>query len=230
VSPKSVYHSLEQYSLHSSSLTSSAYLNDDDLSPLTFSPPTLVPFNLLPHSEPGQQSIFERSFTYNSPFQPLGAGALFSFSTKVCRTPSPPLSTPISSDYTTRYQTRLLCVDVPLRWCSFPECETDHDLIPVDLASKKYIPDPSIIVPTISIGKSSLLLWDNNLDDCGDIPLRSPSSEEFYLDATILAEYGDEEMQKVYELTSKNEKWEKERRGTHCAWWRRDSYPDLNDF
>lgn len=121
-------------------------------------------------------------------------------------------------------------MDVPLRWCSFPECETDHDLIPVDLASKKYIPDPSIVVPTISIGKSSLLLWDNNLDDCGDIPLCSPSSEEFYLNATMLAEYGDEEMQKVYKLTSKNEKWEKERRGTHCAWWRRDSYPDLNDF
>ena len=73
-------------------------------------------------------------------------------------------------------------------------------------------------------------LTDNNLDDCGNIPLRSPSSEEFYLDATILAEYDDEEMPKVYELTSKNEKWEKECHGTHCAWWPRDSYPDLNNF
>jgi hypothetical protein len=107
-------------------------------------------------------------------------------------------------------------MDAPeIRWCSFPGCETDDDLIPAELASKNYIPDPSIIVPTASTGKRSLLFWDNDLDDPRDIPTRhSPPPEDFYLDPTILAECGDEELQKVYELrqrTSKNEKSERER-------------------
>jgi hypothetical protein len=43
---------------------------------------------------------------------------------------------------------------------------------------------------------------------------RSPSPENFYLDPTILAECGDEELQHVYELrqrTAKSEKWDRER-------------------
>ena len=107
-------------------------------------------------------------------------------------------------------------MDMPdIRWCSFPGCETDDDLIPMELASKNYIPDPSETVPTSSTGTRSLLLWDHDYNDRCDMPIpRSPSPENFYLDPTILAECGDEEMQNVYELrqrTAKSEKWDRER-------------------
>ena len=105
--------------------------------------------------------------------------------------------------------------DMDIRWCSFPGCETDDDLIPMELASKNYIPDPSETVPTSSTGSRSLLLWDHDYNDRCDMPIpRSPSPENFYLDPTILEECGDEELQNVYELrqrTAKNEKWDRER-------------------
>ena len=109
-----------------------------------------------------------------------------------------------------------LDMDMPdIHWCSFPGCETDDHLIPMELASKNYIPDPSETVPTGSTGTRSLLLWDNDYNDRCDMPIpRSPSPEIFYLDPTILAECGDEELQNVYELrkrTAKSEKWDRER-------------------
>ena len=186
---------LEQYPLHSSSLTSSTYIqvDDDDLSPLTFSPPTLVPLDLLSPSEPGQPSAFKRSFTYNSPFQ-LPHHSFFDFdpSVLVPCSPSRRPSATLPALEPSTFDTNLFRLhnsvpespplhhanmDVPkICWCSFkfPGCETDDDLIPVELASKKYIPDPSIIVPTISTGKSSLILWDNDLDDCSNIPRTLP--------------------------------------------------------
>ena len=107
-------------------------------------------------------------------------------------------------------------MDMPdVRWCSFPGCKTDDDLIPMELASKNYIPDPSETVPTSSTGTRSLLLWDHDYNDRCDMPIpRSPSPENFYLDPTILEECGDEELQNVYELrerTAKSEKWDRER-------------------
>jgi len=107
-------------------------------------------------------------------------------------------------------------MDMPdIRWCSFPGCQTDDDLIPMELASKNYIPDPSETVPTSSTGSRSLLLWDHDYNDRCDMPIpRSPSPEPLYLDPTILAECGDEELQNVYELrqrTAKSEKWDRER-------------------
>ena len=107
-------------------------------------------------------------------------------------------------------------MDMPdIHWCSFPGYETDDDLIPMELASKNYIPDPSESVPTSSTGTRSLLLWDHDYNDRCDMPIpRSPSPESFYLDPTILAECGDEEIQNVYELrqrTAKSEKWDRER-------------------
>ena len=109
-------------------------------------------------------------------------------------------------------------MDIPnIRWRSFPGCETDDDLIPMELTSKNYIPDPFGTVPTTFTGTRSLLLWDHdyNFNDRCDMPTpRSPSPENFYLDPTILAECGDEELQNVYELrqrTAKSEKWDRER-------------------
>ena len=103
--------------------------------------------------------------------------------------------------------------DIGLR--SLPGWETDNDLIPTELASKSYIPDPSAVVPTTPAGSRSLLLWDHDQNDRSDMPIpRSPSPEVFYLDPTILEECGDDEMRKVYELrqrTAKNEKRERER-------------------
>ena len=107
-------------------------------------------------------------------------------------------------------------MDIPnIRWRSFPGCEADDDLIPMELTSKNYIPDPFDTVPTTSTGTRSLLLWDHDYNDRCDMPTpRSPSPERFYLDPTILAECNDEELQNVYELrqrTAKSEKWDRER-------------------
>jgi len=85
----------------------------------------------------------------------------------------------------------------------------------MELASKNFIPDPCASVPTTSTGMRSLLLWDHDHDDRSDMPRSlSPSPEDFHLDATVLTECGDEELQQVYELrqrTPKSEKWERER-------------------
>lgn len=208
---------------------------DDDnfyARPLTFSPPSLGPLDFLSLSEPGQQSTSKKSSSL--PFQPshynynpfdLDSSAPLPSSPSRRRSATLPELEPstFNTDLfglhkSTPEAPHLGDVDMDapeIRWCSFPGYETDDDLIPAELASKNYIPDPSIIVPTASTGKSSLLFWDNDLDDPRDIPTRrSPPPEDFYLDPTILAECGDEELRKVYELrqrTSKSEKWERDR-------------------
>ncbi|KAF8162626.1 hypothetical protein B0H34DRAFT_286897 [Crassisporium funariophilum] len=112
-----------------------------------------------------------------------------------------------------------------MQWLSLPGSDTDDDLIPTELASKNYIPDPSILAPSTSSRSSSLLLWDHDLDakrrallDANDDvePPRSPSPENFYLDPTVLAECAekDEEVKKVYDLrqrTARTDKWARER-------------------
>ena len=102
-----------------------------------------------------------------------------------------------------------------IRWRSFPGCETDDDLIPMELTSRNYIPDPFETVPTTFTGARSLLLWDHDYNDRCDMPTpRSPSPENFHLDPTILAECDDEELHNVYQLrqrTAKSEKWDRER-------------------
>ena len=219
---ESLYHSLEQYPLHSSPHERSAY-HDDDLSPLTFSPPALVPLHLLSLSELGHQPTIKKPSSPSPPLQ-YDYHSFFDYdsSIPVPSSPSRRRSSTLPELEPTTYNTDLFGLhksipsDVPdMRWRSFPGCETDDDLIPVELASKNYIPDPSVIAPTTSTGRRSLLLSDQDLDDRSDFPIpRSPSPENFYLDPTILAECGDEELRKVYELrqrTAKSEKWERER-------------------
>ena len=234
VSPSAepIYQPLEQYPLHTSPHEHNDYLDDDDLSPLTFSPPSLPP-HLLSPSESGHQSSIKNSSTYSPPFQPYNYCSFnYDPSTSVPSSPSRRRSTRLPELESTTFNPDLfglhksipseespspdIDMDMPVaRWCSFPGCETDDDLIPMELASKNYIPDPSAAVPTTSAGIPSLLIWDHDHNDRSDMLIpRSPSPETFYLDPTVLAECGDEELQQVYELrqrTAKNEKWERER-------------------
>jgi hypothetical protein len=234
VSPgaESIYQPLEQYPLLTSPHERHDYLDDDGLSPLTFSPPSL-PLNLLSLSESGHQPSVESPFTNNSPIQPHNFYPLnYDSLTSVPCSPSRRRSSLLPELEPTSFNSDLfgLHKSIPsegpplpdtdmdmhvTRWRSFPGCETDDDLIPMELASKNYIPDPSASVPTTSTGVRSLLLWDHDCDDRSDIPRSlSPSPENIYLDPTLLAECGDEELQQVYELrqrTAKSEKWERER-------------------
>ena len=234
VSPSadSIYQPLEQYPLHSSPHEHNDYLDDDDLSPLTFSPPSL-PLHLSSLSELGHRPSIKNSSTYSPPFQPyINYSFDYNPSTFVPCSPSRRRSTTLPELEPTTYNADLfglhksipseepplpnIDMDIPVnRWRSFPGCETDDDLIPMELASKNYIPDPSAAVPTTSTGIPSLLIWDHDHNDRTDMPPpRSPSPETFYLDPTMLAECGDEELQQVYELrqrTAKSEKWERER-------------------
>jgi len=111
---------------------------------------------------------------------------------------------------------------IPLR--SFPGTETDDDLIPAELASKSYIPDPSLVVHTTPpINNASLLLWDPpstaKIRDANDLPpTRSPPPEDFTLDFNAFAGLEGqeiwEEMRRINELrerTGKTQSWEKER-------------------
>ena len=225
----SIYQPLEQYPLHTPHERND-YLNDDDLSPLTFSPPSL-PLHLLSLSESTHQPSIKNISTYSPPFQPYNYCSFnYDDSTSVPCSPSRRRSTTLPELEPTTFNDDLfglhksipteessdIVMDMPVaRWCSFPGCETDDDLIPMDLASKSYIPDSSATVPTTSTGTRSLLLWDHDLNDRSDMPTSlSPPPENFYLDPTILAECGDEELQQVYELrqrTAKSEKWERER-------------------
>ena len=232
---ESIYQHLERYPPHSSSPHEhNDYLDDDDdLSPLPFSPPSL-PLHLL------ESPSIKNPSTYNPPIEPYNNN-YYSFdydsSTSIPCSPSRRRSTTLpelelepttfnadlfglhksipSEDYPPLPD---IDMDMPVtRWRSFPGCETDDDLIPMDLASKNYIPDPSASVPTTSpTGVRSLLLLDHDQNDRSDMPPPplSPSPENFYLDPTVLAECGDEELQQVYELrqrTAKSEKWERER-------------------
>ena len=227
---ESIYQTLEQYPLHTSTHERNDYLDDDDLSPLTFSPPSL-PLHLLSLSESGHQPSTKSSSTYSPPihnYYPFD----YDPSTYVPSSPSRRRSTTLPELEPTTYNADLfglhksipsekppspdVDMDMPVtRWRSFPGCETDDELIPMELASKNYIPDPSATVPTTSTGSSSLLLWDHDLNDRSDMPRPvSPLPENFYLDPSVLAECGDEELQQVYELrqrTAKSEKWERER-------------------
>jgi len=114
-------------------------------------------------------------------------------------------------------------------WLSLPGADTDDDLIPADLASKNYIPDPGLAVPTTP-PPQSLLIWDpttasglplhlpvfdgssrhrRNMD-ANDLPQlsRSPSPDEGLdvIDPNLLAELTEQdaekgkEVQKVYDL------------------------------
>ncbi|KIM49880.1 hypothetical protein M413DRAFT_118267 [Hebeloma cylindrosporum] len=110
-----------------------------------------------------------------------------------------------------------------VRLRSLPGAETDDDLIPTELASKNYIPDPSILVHTTPPRDiDGLLLWD--LPKMRDVPpVRSPSPEEeeelFALDPEVFAELAGKEMgaemQRIRELRERRigrtESWERER-------------------
>ena len=231
VSPgaESIYQPLDQYPLHTSPHERTDYLDDDDdLSPLTFSPPSL-PLHTLSPSEPSHQSS-KKTHTYSLPTQAYNYCPFnYDSPTSVPCSPSrrrsatlPELEpTTLNCDLFglhTSEEPPLPDIDLGIpvsRWRSFPGCDTDDDLIPMELASKNYIPDPSATVPTTSSGVGSLLLWDHDHDDRSDMPRPlSPSPENFYLDPSVLAECGDEELQQVYELrqrTAKSEKWERER-------------------
>ena len=236
VSPgaESIYQPLEQYPLHTSPHERPDYLDDDDLSPLTFSPPS-YPIHLLSLSDSGHQPSIKNPSTYSPPIQPYNYSSFnFDSQASVPCSPSRRRSTTLPELEPTPFNSDLFGLhksipseESPLpeidtdtsitRWRSFPGCETDDDLIPMDLASKNYIPDPSVTVPTTSARTSSLLIWDqDHNNDRSDMlpPPLSPSPEHFYLDPSVLAECGDEELQQVYELrqrTAKSEKWERER-------------------
>ncbi|PPQ91947.1 hypothetical protein CVT25_000990 [Psilocybe cyanescens] len=115
------------------------------------------------------------------------------------------------------------------QWLSLPGAETDDDLIPRELASKNYVPDPTITVPS-SQPRGSLLIWGPTSSRLGlglngsfasDLfppAPRSPSPENLDLDPATLAELApegqSEEAQKLYEMrlkTAKSESWERER-------------------
>jgi hypothetical protein len=234
VSPgaESIYQPLEQYPLLTSPHERHDYLDDDDLSPLTFSPPSL-PLHLLSLSESSHKPSIKNPTTHSPPIQPYNYSSFdYDSSTSVPCSPSrrrsttlPELEPTFNSDLFGLHKSSIpsegpslpdIDLDIPVtRWRSFPGCETDDDLIPMELASKNYIPDPSATVPTTSTRTRGLLLWDHDHDDRSDMPLPlSPSPENIYLDPTVLAECGDEELQQVYELrqrTAKSEKWERER-------------------
>jgi len=107
-----------------------------------------------------------------------------------------------------------------VRLRSLPGAETDDDLIPTELASKNYIPDSSIVVPTDPPPDiDGLLLWDLPSRAKIDLlPARCPSPEDFTVDPNIFAELAGRdvgvEMQRIHELrerTGKTLSWEKER-------------------
>lgn len=214
---------------------------DDDSSTPSLSPTSDLDLSSFELVEDGDDHVFCTSPRAESEHQPLGyiysppfqSYSFFDYdsSTPVPCSPSRRRSASLPELEPTTFKTDLfglhksipeepplpdIDVDMPdIRWCSFPGCETDDDLIPMELASKNYIPDPSDIVPTSSTATRSLLLWDHDYNDRCDMPIpRSPSPENFYLDPTILEECGDEELQNVYELrqrTAKSEKWDRER-------------------
>ena len=184
-------------------------------------------YSISPRAKSEQQPLYD---VYSPPFQPCSFFDYDSSTPVPCspsrrRSASLPKVEPFNVDLFGLHKSIPLTEESPspdidmdmpdIRWCTFPGCETDDDLIPMELASKNYIPDPSESVPTSSTGTHSLLLWDHDYNDRCDMPIpRSPSPENFHLDPTILAECGDEELQNVYELrqrTAKNEKWDRER-------------------
>lgn len=106
----------------------------------------------------------------------------------------------------------------PVRLRSLPGAETDDDLIPTELASKNYIPDPSIVVSSTPYQDiDGLLLWDapSRAKMRSDLPpARSPSPEEFTVDPNLFAELAGQEvgveMQRIHELRERSS-WDKDR-------------------
>ena len=106
-------------------------------------------------------------------------------------------------------------------WLSLPGADTDDDLIPAELGSKTYIPDPSITIPTTPPSRS-LLIWDPTtrsglpaglplLDGTGHttrrldvdaLPIARPLSpdEDFDVDPALLAKLAEQDAEKVVEV------------------------------
>jgi len=106
-------------------------------------------------------------------------------------------------------------------WLSLPGAETDDDLIPAELGSKTYIPDPSITIPTTPPSRS-LLIWDpttrsglpaglpsfdgtghsTHRFDVDALPIRRPHSpeEDFDVDPALLAKLVEEDAEKGVEV------------------------------
>lgn len=106
-------------------------------------------------------------------------------------------------------------------WLSFPGEDTDDDLIPSELASKTYIPDPAIAIPTTPPSRN-LLIWDptttsglpaglpsfdgtgrtSHYSDGNDLPFfRSPSpGDDFDVDPDLLAELAKKDAEKGEEV------------------------------
>ncbi|KAF8877742.1 hypothetical protein CPB84DRAFT_1752073 [Gymnopilus junonius] len=133
---------------------------------------------------------------------------------------SPSLSSPVS-DYQDLYPFRQ--PERRSHFLSLPGSDTDDDLIPSELASKNYVPDPTITVPTSSSYFSpsekkarSLLMWDPSEGSIEypaeggfgfrgsnyhyPTPPRSPSPDLLDLDAKKIEELGGgEEGRRVWE-------------------------------
>jgi len=106
-------------------------------------------------------------------------------------------------------------------WLSLPGAETDDDLIPAELGSKTYIPDPSITIPTTPPSRS-LLIWDpttrsglpaglpsfdgtgrtTHRFDADALPIRRPHSpeEDFDVDPALLAKLVENDAEKGVEV------------------------------
>ncbi|CAA7261020.1 unnamed protein product [Cyclocybe aegerita] len=99
-------------------------------------------------------------------------------------------------------------------WLTLPGADSDDDLIPLALASKNYIPDPTITVSTTP--SAPLLLFDDPAD--GDFSLASrrssspPDIDEFFVDPKVLedlslrgAKEEVEEAKKLVDLQQKTQ-------------------------
>jgi hypothetical protein len=106
-------------------------------------------------------------------------------------------------------------------WLSLPGADTDDDLIPAELGSKTYIPDPSITIPTTPLARS-LLIWDPNTSsglppglpsfdgmghtahrfDVDALPIGRPRSPEddFDVDPALLAKLAEKDAEKGAEV------------------------------
>lgn len=181
----------------------------------------------LPPLPPSAVQLTHPGWTYPPPFSPDGWGSpaplyddYYSFNLH-----DPPTTIPSSPS---RRRSRELPEDEEhasesqrfVRLRSLPGAETDDDLIPTELASKNYIPDPSIVVPTTPYQDiDGLLLWDTpsrtKIRDANDLPpARSPSPEDFTVDPNLFAELAGQEagveMQRINELRERSS-WDKDR-------------------
>ncbi|KAF8951953.1 hypothetical protein BDZ97DRAFT_826667 [Flammula alnicola] len=219
------YHQLEQYPSHFDlyhPIPSPVNDNDEALQPLSLSPPhgdrlpsesPLLQLAPLPPAGPDddKRALGLPPFSKPIPFFP----SLYHFddeSTTVPCSPSRRRSTDLPSldgdpfnlqEGSSSESDVSTASDPPQRafWLSLPGADTDDDLIPRELGSKNYVPDPMIAVPTTPPSSSSdgLLLLDLDANDLP--PPRSPSPENFQLDPSVLAELaGDETGEEAQKL------------------------------